>query len=94
MKTLFMSLALLTVSVACNKTPKAELNQEQEEARQDYREEVNEASKDRSEEMNEAREDYQEAQKEEASDYVDESESVDLNKNQQRIKVNETDEQD
>lgn len=82
MKTLLISLALVTAFVGCNKTPKAEFNQEQEEARRDYREDVNEA-----------REDFQEAQKEEAIDYVDESESVDLNKEQQRIKVNETDEQ-
>ena len=94
MKTLFMTLALLTVGVACNKTPETDLNQKQEEATKEYKEEVNEATQDRREEMSEAREDFQDAQKEEAKDYVEESEGVDLNKNQQRIDVDETNEEE
>jgi len=90
MKTLLITFSILMMTVACSKEdPQATFQQEKEEARIDFREEVNEAERDRSEVVEDARDDLQEEQKEEAIDYVDESESVDLNKNEQRIKVNE-----
>ena len=94
MKTLFMAFALLTVGVACNKSPSTDYNQKQEEAKQDYREEVNEAAKDRNEEIKDARKDLQEAQKEEAQEYVEESDGASVDKSQQRINVNEAEDQD
>ena len=94
MKTLFMSFALLTVAVACNKSAETNYNQKQEEAKQEYREEVKEAAKDRNEEIKDARKDFQEAQKEEAQEYVEEADAVEVNKTQQRINVEEGVDQD
>ena len=94
MKTLFMTLALLTVAVACNKSAETKYGQKQEEVKKEYREVVNEAAKDSREEMKDANEDYQDAQKEEAKDYLEESKKVNLDKERNRIDVDEVKDQD
>lgn len=94
MKTLLLGLAVLGFTAACSeKSPQAELNQQKEEARMDYRKDVQEAAQDKNEAVEGARDEFQDAQKEEAIDYVDESDSVDLDRQENRINIEESEDQ-
>ena len=92
MKTLLAIIALLSLGAACTKEPRTEFQEKQQEANQDYREEVNEAAEDRNEEIRDASEDLREEQKEEAEDYVDESDSAVIDRDMNRVNVQESEE--
>lgn len=77
MKSFLLLLSLLTLGVACS-TPKEKYEKRQAQAEEEY-----------NEELKEAEEEYGEEQKEEAVDYIEDSEGVDLKKEEKRIDVQE-----
>ena len=94
MKTLLSVIALFALTAACSKEPRTEFKQEQQEANKEYREEVQDAAEERSENIQEAREDLNEAQKEEAVDYVEESDAAVIDRDMNRVDVEEARDQE
>jgi hypothetical protein len=93
MKILLTGMTLAMIAVSCNKSAETNYQKEKQEANKEYQEDVNEASQQRSEDIKDAREKLQREQKEEAKDYIDESDAARVNKSEQEVEVQESEDQ-
>lgn len=93
MKLLLLALPLMLVAIGCNKNSGSEFQKEKEEVNKEYNEKVQDANQERSEDLESAREDLKDQQKEEAKDYVEESDAARINRGQQEVEVEESQDQ-
>lgn len=78
MKFLLALCSLLIISVGCSSSPKGKYEDKQAEAKEEY-----------NEEKKEAQEELREDQKEEAEEYVEDSEAATINRDEQKVEVEE-----
>jgi predicted solute-binding protein len=96
MKTLLLALPLMMIAISCNRNNRdagAEFQKEKQEVNKEYRESVNEAKKERREDMESAREDLREQEKEEATEYVEESDRATIDREEQKVDIQESQDQ-